>query len=159
MERIEIPDGLANIVTASPPVTTNGGVTADYISLKNVHRALIVATFTQAVSNATVIKPQQASAVAGTGAKDLDNVVPIWAIDDISASDVFAKQTDAVQQELAAGTTDQKVIFMVDPAGLDSENGFDCLGVNVANSSQATNFVSIEYILEMRYSNTSVIVD
>lgn len=159
MERIEIPDGLASVVTAVPPVTTNGGVTGDYISLKNVHRAFIVATFTQAVSHATVIKPQQASAVDGTGAKDLDSVVPIWAIEDISASDVFTKQTDAVQQALAAGATDQKVVFMVDPAALDGENDFDCLGVNVANSVQATNLVSIDYILEMRYSNTSVIVD
>jgi len=66
---LTIPEKFKIVDASAGPVTTNGGVTCDYVSLKNVHRAWIVASFTQAVGHATGIDPKQATAVAGTGTR------------------------------------------------------------------------------------------
>lgn len=148
-----------SLVVLTPPVTTNGGVTTDYISLKNVHKATIIATFTQAVGHATGIDPVQATAVAGTGVKAITNTVPIWANTDISLTNVLTRQADAITYNLAATAKNQIVTMDIDPAGLDVANGFDVLGVTVDDSSQATNFVSIIALLTMRYDNVDVLTD
>lgn len=146
-------------VVLTPPVTTNGGVTTDYISLKNVHHVRIVAVFTQAVGHATGIDPVQATAVDGTGVKAITNTVPIWANTDISLTSALTRQTDAITYNLAATAKNQIVTMDIDPAGFDVANGFDVLGVTVDDSSQATNFVSVTAELRMRYPNKNVITD
>lgn len=153
-----IPGALTPVVL-TPPVTTNGGVTTDYISLKNVHRLTIIATFKQAVGHATGIDPVQAQAVDGTGAKAITNTIPIWANVDISATSKLTRQTDALTYNLAATVKDQVVTMDIDPAGFDVANGFDVLGVTIDDSSQATNFVSVVALLDMRYPNINVITD
>lgn len=146
-----------HVVTAAGAVTTNGGVTGDYISMKNVIRAFIVVTLKQAVGHATGIDPVQATAVDGTGAKALAKTVPIWANEDVSAASLLTRQTDAVTYNVAATAKTKKIIFQVDADKLDIANGFDVLGVTVDDSSQATNFVNIEYVLEMRHQGVEVI--
>lgn len=153
-----IPEEIS-VAVLTPPVTTNGGVTTDYISLKNVHKATIVAVFTQAVGHATGIDPVQATAVAGTGVKAITNTVPIWANTDISLTSALTRHTDAITYNLAATAKNQIVTMDIDPAGFDVAGGFDVLGVTVDDSSQATNFVSIIALLTMRYSNVNVITD
>lgn len=144
------------IVDASGgPVTTNGGVTCDYVSLKNVRTAWIVASFTQAVAHATGMDPVQATAVAGTGVKAITNVVPIWQNDDTAASDTLVRQTDALTADLAATVKKKQVVIKIDPALFDVANSFDVLGFTVDDSSQATNFVSVLYILEMKYAQAT----
>jgi hypothetical protein len=147
------------VVTATPPVTTNGGVTCDYISMKNVIRAYIICTLTQAVGHATGIDPIQATAVAGTGAKAFAKTLPIWANEDVAASDALVKKTAAVTYNVTNDIKNKKVIFQIDADKLDVANSFDCIGVTVDDSSQATNLVNVEYVLEMRYPGASVIVD
>jgi len=147
------------IVTGSAPVTTNGGVTCDYISMKNVIRAYIILTFTQAVGHATGIDPVQATAVAGTGAKAFAKTLPIWANEDTAASDALVKKTQAVTYNVAADIKGKKVIFQIDAEKLDVNNSFDCIGVTVDDSLQVTNLVNVEYVLEMRYPQNSVITD
>jgi hypothetical protein len=153
-----IPGSLTPVVL-TPPVTTDGGVTTDYISLKKVHRVTIVAVFTQAVGHATGIDPVQATAVDGTGAKAITNTVPIWANTDISLDNILTRQTDAITYNLGATAKNQIVTMDIDPAGFDVANGFDVLGVTIDDSSQATNFVSVVAWLDMRYPNTKVIED
>lgn len=141
-----------HIVDASAgPVTTNGGVTCDYVSLKNVKRAWIVAKFTQAVGHATGIDPVQATVVAGTDAKALSVVAKIWANEDTATSDTLAAQTAALTYNVTNDIKKKIVVFMVDPGYLDQANSFDVLGCTVDDSSQATNFVDVTYVLEMRY--------
>ncbi|MCP4099152.1 MAG: hypothetical protein GY748_23260 [Planctomycetaceae bacterium] len=145
------------IVAASAgPVTTNGGITCDYVSLKNAHKAWIVATFDQAVGHATGIDPQQATAVDGTAVKVLSTAVPIWANEDVGASDALVAQTSATTYNVSADIKVKHVIFEIDPASLDNNNGFDCLGCTVDDSSQATNLISVNYWLEMRYEGASL---
>ncbi len=154
-----IPENIVPVVL-TPPVTTNGGVTTDYINLKNAHRVFVVFTFTQAVSHATGIDPVQATAVAGTGVKAITSTVPIWANTDISATSVLTRQTDAITYNLATGTTNQIVTMDIDPAGLDVANGFDCLAFTIDDSSEATNLVSAVAYVVPRYDNSvNMIVD
>lgn len=154
------------IVAATPgPVTTNGGVVCDYISLKHAHKVWIVLQFRQAVSHATVITPRVATAVAGTGAEDAEFTSLWWKNADVSTSDDLTEQARSLTMALTAGTTHQEVIIEIDPDQIPATNGdFDVLGCNIEDSSQATNFVAAFYIIAPRYKgdasrSPSVIVD
>lgn len=153
-----VPEEISLVVLA-PPVTTNGGVTTDYISLKNVHKVTLIATFTQAVGHATGIDVTQSTLVDGTGSKAITNTLPIWANTDISLTSELTRQTDAITYDLDVAAKNQVVTMDIDPAGFDSANDFDVLGVSIDDSSQATNFVSVVALLTMRYSNVDVLTD
>jgi len=162
MNLITLPERFKIVDASAGPVTTNGGVTCDYVSLKNVIRAWIVASFTQAVGHATGIDPKQATLVDGTGAKVFVNTLPIWENEDTASSDTLVKQTDAITLNVTADIKKKQVIFQIDPVKMDVAGGFDVLGCTVDDSSQATNFVSILYVLETRYAQgtpPSAIVD
>lgn len=138
------------------PVTTNGGVTGDYVTLKGAHRAWIVVQLTQAAGHATVLSPKQASAVAGTGVKAISNACRIWANEDTAASDTLVEQTAATTYTVTNDVKKKLVIFEIDPEdALDIANGFDVLGLTASDSSQATNFISATYWLANRYSQAT----
>lgn len=151
------------IVDASAgPVTTNGGVTCDYVSLKNVHRAWIIASFTQAVGHATNVDPTQATAVAGTSVKAVTALHRIWANEDTAATDTLVEKTSAITYAVTNDIKKKQVIFEIDPEDLDVAGGFDVLGCTIEDSSQATNFVSVLYVLATRFMQAtppSAIVD
>jgi len=157
-----IPEGLFP-VSATKPVTSNGGVTADYISVKNAEYVWIVVHMTQTVGHATAVSPKRATAVAGTGVAALGTAVPIWYGNVTTSTNALAEQTAAVNFTLDVGVTgDVYVIFGIDPATLGST--YDVLGLAVADSSQATNFVEATYWIKPRYvqtpdNNISYIVD
>lgn len=154
-----IPHEINAVALTLGPVTTNGGVTTDYISLKNVHKLVAVFHLKQAVGHATGIDPVQANAVGGGGAKPITNAVPIWSNEDVAASAVMVRQTDAITYNVTNDVKSKIVTFEIDPAQLDVAGGFDCLAFTVDDSSQATNFVSgMAYIIP-RYPNQNVIVD
>ena len=143
------------IVILTPPVTTNGGVTTDYLSLKNVHAVRAIFTFTQAVGHATGIDPVQAQNVAGTGVKAITNTVPIWANEDVAASSVMVRKTDAITYNVTNDVKNKVATMDIDPAGLDVANGFDALAFTIDDSSQAGNLVSAVAILEPRFEGLS----
>lgn len=149
--QITLPEQFKIVDASAGPVTTNGAVTCDYVSLKNVHKAWIVASFTQAAAHATGIDPTQATVVAGTDAKAITGTCPIWANEDTAASDALVRKTDAITYDLTADIKKKMVIIEIDPTKLDVANGFCVLGCSVDDSSEATNFVSVIYILETRY--------
>lgn len=157
-----IPEGLFP-VSGTKPVTTNGGVTADYISVKNAAYVWIVVHLTQAVGHATVFAPKRATAVDGTGAAVLANVVPIWYGNVTTSTNALTAQTAAVNYTMGAGVTgDVYIIFGIDPANLGGS--YDVLGITASDSSQATDFVEITYWIKPRYmqatgNNISYIVD
>ena len=142
-EQFKIVSGTAGIVT------TDGGVTCDYVSLKNVNQAWIVLHFLQAAGHATVINPRRATAVAPTGSVAIAHSAPWWKNTDISSSDTLVKQTSATTMTLAAGATNQLVVIQIDPAQLGST--YDVMGCVITTSGQATDFVSVVYYLDTRY--------
>lgn len=159
---ITLPEDFKLVDASGGPVTTNGGVTCDYVSLKNVVKAWIVASFTQAAAHATGIDPKQATAVAGTSAKVFANVLPIWANEDTATSDTLVRQTSAITYNVTADIKKKMVVFEIDPALLDVDNGFDVLGCTVDDSGEATDFVHVLYVLQTKYPQAtppSAIVD
>jgi hypothetical protein len=145
-----LPEHLKIVDASAGPVTTNGGVTCDYVSLKNVHKAWIVVALTQAVGHATVVQPQRATAVAPTGAVSITEVAKIWMNEDTGASDTLVRQTDAVSQAVTNNIKKKQVIIEIDPAFWGAT--FDVMGCTISDSSQATNFVSVQYFLLTRYA-------
>ena len=139
------------LVQLSAPVTSNGGFTSDYVSLKNCNMAYVIVNATQAVGHATAFEVYQATAVAGTSAKAIANAVPIWSNADTVTSDTLVAQTAAVSFTVAADVKKKQIVFQIDPSLLDVANGFDCIAIVVANSGQATNFVAIDALLDERY--------
>jgi len=144
------------MVQLAQPQTTNGGVTSDYVSLKNVLMAWILVELTQAVGHATLISPRQASAVAGTGVKVLsNNASGIWANEDIATTDTLVKKTDAKNYTVTNDIKNKTIVFGIDPASLDLANGFDVINLLVADSSQVTNLISVTALLDMRYKQAT----
>lgn len=154
-----IPEFLEPVALTLGPVTTNGGVTTDYISLKNVHKAYVVFHFKQAAAHATGIDPVQATHVAGTGAKPITGLVTIWANEDQAASSVLVRKTDAITYNLANDIKSKIVVMVIDPAQFDVAGGFDVLGFTIDDSQQATDFVSVMAYIVPRYPGQNVIVD
>jgi hypothetical protein len=159
-----IPEVLKPVQLAWPQ-TSNGAVDSDWISLKNAIRAWIVVDFLQAAGHATKVTINQATAVAGTGTKVLTNATRIWANEDVAASDALVRKTDAKDYTVTNDIKKKQVVFEINAAEcMDVDGGFDCIGVNIADSSQATNFVSVSAFVEQKYpaavgSQNSVIVD
>lgn len=150
------------IVQAVEPKTTNAAITGDYVSLKNVITGTIVVNLTQAVGHATQVSLYQAKDASGTGAKPLTNNVPVWANEDVSLGDSLIRQTDGVSYTVANTAKNKQVVFHIDSARLDVNDGFTCLNVRIGASTQVTNFACAEFILDSKYAGdvpSSVVVD
>jgi hypothetical protein len=146
---VDLPQQFKIVDATAGPVTTNGGVTADYVSLKNAVKAWIVLQFTQAVGHATSIQPKKATAVAGTGVTNVVAVQRIWANEDTAASDTLVAKTAAAVYAVAADIKKKQVIIEIDPVSLGDT--YDVIGFTVSDSSQITNFVAGQYILQTKY--------
>jgi hypothetical protein len=94
----------------------------------------------------------QAQDVAGTGAKVLANAVPIWSNLDTATSDTLIRRTDAVSYTTDAAVKNKQVIFEIDPALLDLNNGFDCVYVTTGASNAANITAGLFMLTELRYS-------
>lgn len=140
------------VVQAVEPKTTNTAITGSYISLKNVIEATIIVNLTQAVAHGTQVSLYQAQDTTGTNAKPLVLEVPIWANEDVSITDILERHPNGMSYTVAATVKNKQVVFEVDPAKLDVNNGFICINVRIGESSQVTNFVSAVYILDSKYS-------
>jgi len=137
------------IVNGTPVATTNGGITCDYISLKDAISVTIVAELLQAATHATVLGVNEATAVAGTSAAAVTAVQNVWKNADVSSTDTLVKATNAASIAATAGTTNQQLVMQFDPATLS--DGFDCIAATLSDSSEATNFATVTYFIETRY--------
>jgi hypothetical protein len=158
---IAFPEAVKVVELLAPAADAAGRTSAIYPSLKNVHRAWIVAHVNQGNAATVALTPKQASAVAGTGTKVLANAVPIWAGEDLAASDALPRQADGTSFTTDAEVKHKIVVFQIDPAKLDVAGGFDCIGLTTGASS-AANITSAVLIAEMRYGSAappSLIVD
>lgn len=149
------------IVQALTPATDAAGRTGAYISLKNVNRAWVVCNITQGNAATIQLDVKQASAIAGTGVKALENVVPIWANLDTATNDTLTRATDAVNYTTDAGVKNKVVVFQIDPQLLDINGGFDCITI-VTGASNVANITAAVYVLDMKYAQAvppSAVVD
>lgn len=140
------------LIQAFEPKTTNAAIISNYVTLKNAITVAVVINLAQAVAHATQISLYQSQDIEGTGAKPLACDVPILVNEDISANDILARQPDGVSYTVANTAKNKQVVFYIDPAKLDVNNGFCCLNIRIGASTQATNFASGEFILENKYA-------
>lgn len=137
----------AKPVSALEPATDAAGRTGGYVSLKNAHKAYVVAHITQGNAATIALSLSQATSVGGANAKAVANVMPIWANLDVAASDALIARTAAASYTTDAGVKKKIVIFEIVPeAVLDIANGFDCVAV-VTGASNAANITSAQIIL------------
>lgn len=149
------------IVQALNPAADAAGRTGQYVSLKNVNMAFIVANISQGNAATVQLSINQATAVAGTSAKAITNTVPIWACLDAATSDALVRATDAVNYTTDAALKNKVVVFQIDPTTLDMANDFDCISI-VTGASNAANITAATYVLHMKYQQAnppSVIID
>ena len=144
---------VTKIVEALTP-QVGAGVTGNYVSLKNVHRAFVVVHVGQADVAQMAITIEQAPDVAPTATKAITVVVPIWANEDCVASDTLVRMPDAVNFTLSAVAAHKMVIFQIDPSTLDIAGGFDCITVKTG-ISHADNLTSAMYYLCERYQQAT----
>jgi len=141
------------IVQGASPATTNGGATADYVSLRNANWAWVIVNLKQAVGHATVITLNRATAVAPTGATTLATNVQVWLNEDTAATDTLVKQTDAKAVTVTNDIKSKQIVFGIDPATLGDT--YDVITVTSSDSSQATNFWSVEYLLDTKFKQAT----
>ena len=150
-----LPQQLKAVIGLAPAADA-GGRTATYVSLKNAHKAFIVVQITQGNAATVALTPYQAKTVAAGSEKVLANVVAVYANLDAAASDVLVRATDAVNYTTDAGVKNKIIVFEIDPASLDVNNGFDCLTIKTG-ASNAANITSVLYLLgPHRYPQASL---
>ena len=152
--KLDLPQHLKVVDATAGPVTTNGGVTCDYVSLKNAVKAWLVLQFTQAVGHATVVQPQTATAVDGTGAASITHSARNWVNADTAASDTLAAGTAGTAVTLAATVKKHLVVVEIDPVQWAGASA-DVAGATISDSSQATNFVSGVWVIQPKYGDAS----
>ena len=173
MGLLSLPEMTKIVDATAGPVTTNGGVTADYVSIKNCARLYIVVNLTQAVGHATLLTPRRATAVDGSGVVVLGTNIRIWANEDTAASDTLVSQTAALNFTVANDIKKKMVVFEIDVMALGFTSAspgvglalmtrcrgsvaYDVVNLLVADSSQATNFISANYFLtDLRFQQAT----
>lgn len=132
-----------------------GVITGDYITLKNAEKCFVLVHINQANAAQVPITIEQAQDVDGTNSKAITYAVPLWANQDCAASDALVRQTDAVFFTTSVDVKNKMVIFQIDPAYLDVNNGFDCITVKTA-ASDVTNITAAQYWLtDLRYGEAT----
>lgn len=164
----------AQVVTIIPPLDLDTDRTGDYVSLKNYGRVVFV--FTKSPGTAgddPTLTLQQATAVAGTGAKDCAVITKFWtkqAATDLTAVGTFTENTQSAGTSIAFNATSAEqallAVFEVRSDQLDVSNGFDCVTVNAAlAASGGSQYGAVTaYLLDPRYpqapaTELSAIVD
>lgn len=135
-----------------PPAADAAGRNGAAISLKNFNHPVII-EFSIDQGNAATIacSLEQCTAVAGTGAKTLTQDVAIYANQDLASGDLLTRQADGKTFTTSAAVKRKLVRFVVDPASLDTANGFDCIRP-VTGASNAANITAAHAILQGKYS-------
>lgn len=129
----------ANIIAGVPlDMAGTPGLATGWVSLKNYERATIVLIRAASASaEGGTLTIQQASAVAGTGAKNLATVTRVDRKEHASALGGVGTWTTVSQSAAAtlALTAQVQSCNVVDiyPSDLDDVNGFDCIQATVAD--------------------------
>jgi len=123
------------------------------ISLKNHTVLSILAAVNQGNAAPVTFTVTQALDAQGTGAKPITNPLPIWANQDTAASDTMVRQADGVAFTTSATLAHKQVVFHIDPANLDVNNGYAYV-ILTTSASNAANITSANAFGEgARYGN------
>lgn len=157
------------IVPAIVPVDLAAAAAdGDWVSLKNYgHVAIVVFKGAGTAGEDPDISVQQATAVAGTGAKDLTFTDIYVKQGTLTAEGEFTLVEQAASATFSADATsaEEQAVYVIefDAEDLDVSNGFDCIRVRVADVGVGAQLGCALYLLsEPRYGGEplpSAIVD
>jgi hypothetical protein len=140
--------------TLLAPAADAAGRSSAFLSLKNAIKAWIVVFVDQGNAATIALTPNQASAVAGTGAKVIANA-RIWTKLDQASAD-FAQAAEAANFTTDAAVKNKWVVFEIDPTKvLDVANDFDCVRITTG-ASNAANITSAFLLVQNRHSGATV---
>ena len=150
MCNIFLPEHYKNISATMGCRTTNAGVTFDNIQLRDAIMVWIVAHFRQAEAVATTIQP-----VVGPTDAACTTAITFsaewWKNVDVSTTDTLVAQTAGTSMACDAAATDHLLVIQIDPSDVVAQlSTYDWLGGTIADSQQATNFVSALYYIQTR---------
>jgi len=140
---------VAGFVPVNLATAANSG---DYVSLKNYrHVAIVFFKGEGTAGDDPTLTVQQASAVAGTGAKAL-NFTTVYTKQgaDLAAVGGFTKVTQTAGNTYTDATSAEvQAIWVVEfnAEDLDSEGGFDCVTASVADVGTNAQIGALLYIL------------
>lgn len=143
-----------DIIPGTVPADLQTAVAGDYVSLKNAKGVLVV--FFKAAGTAAddpTLELQQATAVAGTGAKDLNAFVNVWKKQGAALTAVgsWTKVTQTADEDFVGDGTsaEEQGLYAayIDAAQLDVDNGYDCVQVNVKDVGSNAQIGCVLYIL------------
>lgn len=152
MSTISVPTKF-KIVQAFAPKTTNAALTSQVVTLKGAIRAWLILHFTNAVGFASVPTIKQATDIAAA-TNAAGPTCRIWANEDTAATDTLVAQTAGASYTMGSDIKNKVVVFEIDPASLT--DGYDCVYCTIATSSQATDFVSGEWLIQHNFSQTTI---
>lgn len=138
----------------SPAADAAGRTSASAVSLKYAHKAYVIFILNQANAATIACSVNQCTSVAKAGSKAIPSV-PIWTNLDEATASPLTRQTDAASYTTDAATKQKRVIFEIDPRGLDQANGFDCISVTTGASNVA-NITACEVVLLPRQTGANV---
>ncbi|WP_407312057.1 hypothetical protein [Desulfosporosinus sp. SB140] len=132
-----------------------GAITGTYVSLRDAEDCYVLVQINQATAEPVAITLEQATDVEGSNSKPLTNLIPIWADEDCTSSDLLVRQADAIYYTTSTTAKHKLVVFQINPAHLDVTNGFDCITVKTA-ASDPTNITAAQYILsDLRFGGST----
>lgn len=149
-----------DLVGAFAPLDLQTARDGDYVSLKNAGGVdVLVYKGAGTDGDDPSISFQQASDVAGTGAKDLATITQYWekeAATDLTGTGVWTRVTQAASATVAPGDPSAQdaamYVFSIEADQLDVDNGFDCLRVRIADTGVNAQLGTALYILrDLRY--------
>jgi len=153
-----------NVVSGFLPVNMATGANAgDWVSLKNYERCTVI--FFKGAGTAgddPTITIQQATAVAGTGNKDLDCIDKVYKKQDtvLTAETVFTIATQTADAAYTDATSaEDAAIWVIDimAEDLDQANGYDCIQASVADVGTNAQIGCVLYLLwPARYGSAAL---
>lgn len=146
---------LFDIIPGFQPLDLQTARAGDYVSLKNWgHCTVVLYKGAGTAGDDPVLTFEQATAVAGTGVKNLAVVTYRYqkqAATDLTGTGTWTKVTQSASQDVTLNTTSAEeagmYVFEIDAEDLDVGGGFDCLRVSVADTGTNAQLGSLFYVL------------
>jgi hypothetical protein len=140
---LQLVDFAKVVVGCSAAALTGTAGDGDYVSLKGYSHVTVLLQ----VNNATtvtggVVTLKQATAVAGTGEKELAFSL-MYANTDVATSDTLVATAVTSNTFTTLTTNDRDLLYVIeiDAEQLDRDGGFDCVRVDVASMANAVGTV------------------
>jgi hypothetical protein len=151
--RLTIPEDLSFYHMLAPAADAAGRAST-FRSLKNAVRAWLVCYIEQGNAATIALTPNQASDVAGTGAKAI-TAARIWTRLDEAFVD-YVKEAEAVSFTTDAALKKKFVVFEIDPTKtLDVDGGFDCIRI-ATGASNAANITSAFLVVQPKHGGATI---